>query len=197
MEIKREKWWYRLLQVAYSMLAVIAVLIWIAGVAIAIELRLSVDTYSSRYQILCEDGTLRGDFKGSELNYSRTDFETDSFRKYTMFSCLRTDLREQDLSDAYDKIILSGSSYIPVSGSRYIPVEQRAVEQDLIPSKRNYEIVMLKEIYQGSWWYVFLAVTGGLVFIPIIFVLVRSTFLYIVFNEPFRKTLSFWHKRIE
>lgn len=191
---KHERWWYRLLQVVYCLFIVVAISIWIIGILAYTEERLSIDYYHSRYHIVCDDGTYRGDFGGSELNYSRTDFIVGTGQEYSRFACSRPDLHGNDLQEAYRNIKSAVST-------KYIPVAQRNVytpileQQNNIPTERNYKIEILKQEHLGSWWYVFIAIISGLILIPLIFSLIRSTFFYIAFNETFRKTLLFWSKK--
>lgn len=190
---KYGKWWYRLLQVAYCLFIIVAVSIWVIAFLALIEDRLSIDYYHSRYQVRCDDGTYRGDFGSSELNYSQTDFSVEIGQEYSRFACSRPDLHGNDLQEAYKKLKSATSmGYIPLAQRNvYTPV----LGQQNIPTERNYKIEILKQEHQGSWWYVFFAFISGLILIPLISLFIRSTFLYIAFNEPFRKTLLFWSKR--
>jgi hypothetical protein len=159
------KWWYRLIQVAF-----VVFIIFLLGstTAATIEVWPDLNVRSSRYHLECENGETRGDFDGSDLNYFGTDFDT-------FYSSGKT-------AEKFAKIVCSRAG---------ITAEEVTAEfiDDNIPAEKNYRIATIKKEYDGEWWHPPVVALGGLIFTTILSLLIRAIFQYVAFHKPFWRTL--------
>ncbi|OHA91933.1 MAG: hypothetical protein A3J09_00295 [Candidatus Zambryskibacteria bacterium RIFCSPLOWO2_02_FULL_51_21] len=162
---KQDRWWYRLVQVVFCLFVIISIGIGVASIIASIP---ELNTYSSGYRLKCADGTLRGNFTGAELNYSNTDIDDDSGRAMARFACSNPTLTSDEFYTAYAKY---------------------QAETKIHSFSKNYEIVLERKEYYGTWWDVLIAVVVSIVSIPLITSLVRAVFLYVAFEEPFKENM--------
>lgn len=192
--MRSDKWWYRLLQVVYIVFICFLLLV-VAGLAIAYVPEFS--PYSSRYQFVCDDGTRHGNFPGSDLSYSRTEFVDISNQELARLVCSRPDLSGEQANAEYKKIKLAQaeSGYTPVAEPKSISYSSFKVlsysSPEGIPAATNYRIEILQKEYYGSWWVVASIVAVGLLLTVVLASLVRAIFLYVAFKERFFRKLFF------
>lgn len=166
----KNHWWYRLLKVAHIL--VIIFLFVIVGAGAWTE-KPTLNEYTSTYQIKCNvDKVLMGDIKGSDLNhYGKLSFVDDGGAEISRFVCL-------DPSKTLDE-------------EQFKLDYARARGTGAIPNSDNFEILLKKPSYNGSWGtfsLIFILGTAGVFLFAWV---VQAVFLYILIGQkprtPFRK----------
>jgi hypothetical protein len=165
-----KKWWYRLIKVLFILYFISSLFI---PVTVFLNNKPEIDSYKSRFSLKCNDGRMRGDFDGTDLNSSLTGFSyyaQDNPASFARIAC------------AYKE---SGEDFVNLIKSRnYID-----------PKETNYKIVITKSVYDSSWFitigYTFIATLGTIIF----FSLIRALFFYIIFGNNFWKNLI-WKKDV-
>lgn len=189
---KSDRWWYRLLQVLYISLLLIAI---VGTLTEQLAPPMTVNPYSSRYEALCNDGTRIGNYSGIELAYGFTDFDSGNEQKFIRFACSRTDLTVTEQRAEYEKM-RQKTVYTPVDERQgFWSLFNSSEQSQIIPDKKNYQIVLVTKEYQGTWFEALTLTVLWLVTIVVVATLVRSLFLYILFKESFIENMLFPFKR--
>ncbi len=182
---KSDKWWYRLIQVVYVLFVAFSIFSVVASGAENIP---TLNEYTSRYQLVCDNGSRLGFVTGSGLNNSQTDFSSDDNKKRSRFACSRTDLSGNELIRAYLEASLQEKP-------TYVPISDRVAQKDtsevetLIPKAKNYQIELIEASYSGSWLATIIVWLFGLLIVVAVALVTRATFLYIAFKESFWRNL--------
>ena len=169
----KNHWWYRLLKVAHIL--VIIFLLVIVGAGAWTE-KPTLNEYASTYQIKCSvDGVLRGDIKGSDLfHYGKLSFVSDSGTEISRFFCL-------DPSKTLDK-------------EQFKLGYAQARDTGAIPNSDNFEILLKKPSYDGSWGMFSLILILGVAGVSLLAWIAQSIFLYVLIGQkpqmPFRKKIN-------
>ncbi len=166
----KNHWWYRLLKVVHVfiilfLLVIVAIWAW--------SEKPVLDEYRSTYQIKCDtDGVLRGNIEGSDLyHYGTLSFKNDSGAELTRFVCLNPSqsLDKEQFKIAYEQAQTNGT----------------------IPKNDNFEIVLKKPAYFGSWMLFSTVLIFGTLSVFLLAWIVQSVFFYILIGQkpqiPFRK----------
>lgn len=193
-ENKNTKWWYRLLQVIYTMFSVCLV---IFGVASFIAPFPTLNPDESTYQLKCTDGTLRGDFQGELLNYNFDDFKEKEGRDIGRIACENTKMSGDEIYDLYTEehiLKLRGAAWA-YENKDIMTVEEMSEFEikglaKTVPEAKNYTLVIKEKVYEGNWWEPLMAFVVSLVTIPLLLLSIRAVFLYIVFGTPFKQSFS-------
>tara|TARA_B100000745_G_scaffold298901_2_gene248491 strand:+ start:3590 stop:4195 length:606 start_codon:yes stop_codon:yes gene_type:complete len=177
---RSEKWWYRSLQVIFSIALIVAAL---SVIFVAFSTFPKLSKYKSTYQIVCnENGVKRGEFPYNTLSYSTGDFESFHLRASAQIACHNQNLSGDEISQIYNEIRAKRLEYVPVA--------QRIDYVNHIPSESNYEIEVKKQGYTDTGLSMFLKTLSALIlaFLPIF--IVRSIVLYVLFKDPVQRTLD-------
>lgn len=129
--------------------------------------RPTLDIYGSKYQLRCDDGTLKGEFSGSIVNYNDFYSFDDTSKIGARLACTYPTLSKEELL----KIVLAGDSGVSKT--------------------KNYTIIMKQPHHNGSWTAAIFGSLGALIATIFFFSLIRAIFFYISVSRPFWKTIVF------
>lgn len=196
------RWWYRLSQVLY---VIFCFFLFSIGIGIVVSLYPHVDEYASAYQVQCDDGSLKGNFLASKLDYLKLDFNDDTLKEQTRFACansklttgqaenayraLRSKLRAEEIRIKYglkDPTIPLG---VKLGLAKYTVEIGRESFEVILPIEKNYEITFLDKEYTAPWWFPIVVSFICLLGMVVIASLIRAIFLFVVFGKNFWKTL--------
>ena len=175
-----EKWWYRLLKVCFVIFVILT--FWLPTFFVLVELEPRVDPINTTYALACEDGSiLDRQYSQSELNRSATDFWSLN---------LNVGNEQRDILEA--KLLCANTSL-----SRSEVLDRWANDRPSLnpaPRHQNYSFLLIEEKFTPSYgiyyFSVFMSVIGTVAF----FLIVRATFLYVLIQAPFWRTLIFRNK---
>jgi hypothetical protein len=159
----QKKWWYRLVQVVYTIF--VSGLIFIGAGLVYIHLPY-IDTEKSTYRIVCDNGQRRGVIEGRYIDHTMDDYVTYFYGQTTRFACDNPNVPEKQFDEVFEQKEKMGE----------------------IPYEVNFKFDIEDRVYVGSWWTPFNTLFISLVIILAISLLIRAIFLYVVTGAPFVRT---------